>query len=767
MEKLSLELQTLLYNYNNRKKERSLAPQDAENIEDFVNVIVKYQNDYQPLEALGLVINTRVFNRIYGKISFEKLNDLAAHPNVLEIDQPSEKRKHLDNSISNINAASVRTRSGGDWTGNAGQNVIVGIIDTGIDYQHLSFRNTDAQRTTRILSIWDQTLTAQGGEGPPPNYNRPPIGTANMNYGVEYTLGQINSALGNSNPLSIVRHEDKDGHGTHVAGIAAGNGSQNGNCKGEFTFAGVAPKADLIIVRMRGLTTGDAATDGSELVNAILYIERAAGTRPVAINMSLGNSWGPRDGTDADAQNLDSILNTHTGGSFILIKSAGNAGNDLKHAELTVSANGTSSIEFEVGANNDTVNLEVRYTGSNLTASLTTPGSTPQTSNVATVGNDVNSNLNNSSGSTTGSVLIRNRANRIFVSFTPPTGGNNVSGIWKINLRDTGGAPTQIHSWLSSHTSGFPVFRTNVTKNITLDPDSCGQDVIIVGAHAAEGSTNGQIANFSSRGPTFDGRSKPDLTAPGVGVTSAAISKYRHDEGCDCIANCCCTCCQDHYRDDNGTSMAAPHVTGSAALLLSQKNSLTFSQIKTILHNASIAEGTKPNNDWGWGRLNVTASLAEPLAASSSPAPPVPFSVPPPPTGLPPQLATLQTLQERLLSLPKGQHLRKIGLDLFNEIRTLINTNKRVATVWHRCAGPSWLRVAVRLTQSPYEVIPEAMNGVRLTEGIDKMSYILKKYGSPLLIQNINSYENELHILRGGMSIFQIYEMYEEYELVS
>lgn len=764
MEKLTLELQALLLKQANQNKERSLLESDTEapQLSNNIEVVVRYQTDYKPLEAIGLIVNTQVFDYLYGTINIDKLSDLSKHPNVISIEKTIEKRKHLDNSIPNINAASVRTRSGNNFTGTTGEGVIIGIIDTGIDYQHKSFRNSDGPQTTRILKIWDQTLIPQGGEGSPANYNRPPIGIANLNYGVEYAQGQINTALGTSNPLTTVRHKDEDGHGTHVAGIAAGNGSVPGNCKGEFTFIGVAPKAEFIIVRMRGLTKGDPKQQNVDLINAILYIEREAAARPVAINMSLGNSFGPRNGTDPDAIIMDRILNTRTTGGFVLVKSAGNEAYNMKHAEAVIPPNGMVSIEFEIGANNSNPQLEVRYNGSNVTASLTTPsvGGATQTTAVATIGSPVLSSLNNSNGVTDGKVDILNAPNHILVSFTTPALGSNLSGVWKINLTNTTATPTKIDSWLSSHKSFRPVFRSHETNAMTIDPDSTGQDVIIVGAHAAEGDTNGQIANFSSRGPTFDGRTKPDLTAPGVGITSAAIDKFRHDDGCDCIGNCCCTCCQDFYRNENGTSQAAPHVTGSVALLLSKKSNLTFSQIKTILHDSSTAEGTKPNNNWGWGRLNVSASLSHALV-TPSPPPAAPVVVPFMASNETPQYPTLQTLQERVFALPKGQHLRKIGRALFEEIRTLVNTNKRVATVWHRCAGPAWLRVTLSLANAPYEVIPEEINGIRLNEGIDKMSNILKKYGSPLLIQNLQEWQNELQILRGGMSIFQLYEEYE------
>ena len=111
---------------------------------------------------------------------------------------------------------------------------MVGVVDTGIDIFHHAFRNTDG--TTRILSLWDQTLTAQAGEAPP----------AGFTFGVEFTAATINAAL--TSGASSFRSTDTDGHGSHVAGIAAGNGSASGNCHGTGYYIGVAPAADLVIL---------------------------------------------------------------------------------------------------------------------------------------------------------------------------------------------------------------------------------------------------------------------------------------------------------------------------------------------------------------------------------------------------------------------------------------------------------------------------------------------------------------------------------------
>jgi subtilisin family serine protease len=265
---------------------------EAQLLAELVTVHVWFQDSLAPLESVGFVPKTQAGSIVIGEIAIADLPGLASLPNVLSVDQPAPPELALDDSIPEIRANQVWSRSGSTFSGLTGNGVIVGIVDTGVDYLHKTFRNPDG--TTRILSIWDQTLTPQGAEASPGNIAHPVLGPATLNYGVEYrrdapgNVPTLKKALENANPRSIVRHQDTDGHGTHVASTAAGNGSQNGNCHGEYHYIGVAPKADLIIVRMRGLTKGDPARAGTELIDAIRYIaDRVAGA-PCVVNLSLG-----------------------------------------------------------------------------------------------------------------------------------------------------------------------------------------------------------------------------------------------------------------------------------------------------------------------------------------------------------------------------------------------------------------------------------------------------------------------------------------------
>ena len=157
-----------------------------------------------------------------------------------------------------------------------GKNVVVGVFDTGIDFKHLDFCSDVDPTKTRILSIWDQF-----GTGTPP---------AGFNYGVEYSQTQINNEI-DGTPANVVKAIDDNGHGTHVASTAAGDGSSYSITK----YIGVAPEADLIIVD--GGNDGFASTNVIDGMNYIKNKSVALG-KPFAINLSLGGHWGAHDGTD-------------------------------------------------------------------------------------------------------------------------------------------------------------------------------------------------------------------------------------------------------------------------------------------------------------------------------------------------------------------------------------------------------------------------------------------------------------------------------------
>jgi subtilisin family serine protease len=180
---------------------------------------------------------------------------LSQLPSVISIAKHRLPVLQLDDSVPEVTATNLWSRTGDNFHGYTGRGVIIGIIDTGIDFRHKNFIKPDG--TTRIRRIWDQTIYAplnppQAGETAPSAITG--AFAATLGYGVEYTWQQINKTLTMENPPLRVRHQDEHVHGSHVAGIAAGNGKQAGGCHGEYHYIGVAPEADLVVVRFWGLS---------------------------------------------------------------------------------------------------------------------------------------------------------------------------------------------------------------------------------------------------------------------------------------------------------------------------------------------------------------------------------------------------------------------------------------------------------------------------------------------------------------------------------
>ena len=249
-----------------------------------VSVLVQFNGETGPLVTAGLQIASRTDDVLTGDIAVSAIDALAALEGVVRIEGARLMHPMLDIATADAHLGNTRSPGiGTPPTAYRGRNVIVGLIDSGIDYTHASFRRADG--STRILRIWDQFLVPAAGEAAPAGYS----------YGVEYTDTQINSALGNASPHSVVRHRDRGAHGTHVAGIAAGNGRAAG------TFAGVAPEADIIMVRndSRGSDGTLQLANSVRTVDALHYIYSVAAAlnRPVVVNQSQSMNVGPHDGT--------------------------------------------------------------------------------------------------------------------------------------------------------------------------------------------------------------------------------------------------------------------------------------------------------------------------------------------------------------------------------------------------------------------------------------------------------------------------------------
>ena len=237
-------------------------------------VIIKYNGDILTIaNEIGAEIEILNQNYAIMTLSYDKVPLLSNYYQIEYTELPRILTLNLKEEISRSCISSVKTSQNYDLTG---EGTIIGIIDSGIDYTHPDFLNEDG--TTRILYMWDQTLNGTPPEG--------------FNHGAEYSSEDINRALQSQNPLEIVPETDSLGHGTAVAGIAAGNGrSSNGENEG------VAPKASLIVVKLgeKGFPSFARTT---EFMRALKYvIEKALMLQmPVAINISYGTNDGPHNG---------------------------------------------------------------------------------------------------------------------------------------------------------------------------------------------------------------------------------------------------------------------------------------------------------------------------------------------------------------------------------------------------------------------------------------------------------------------------------------
>lgn len=219
-----------------------------------------------------------------------------------------------------------------------GQGILVAVIDSGIDYTLPDFRNADG--TTRIRSMWDQSLNVREGERPPEGFE----------IGVEYSEEQINEALKAGTPQArreLVATQDITGHGTAVTGIAAGNGQ----------YAGVAPKSELLIVKMAN-PRGDGFPRTTELMMGIDYVVRKSleYRMPVAINISFGNTYGSHDGTSLLERFIDDISNIWK--STICI-GTGNEAASAGHTSGVLNDETEERIEFAVQERQPSLSIQI------------------------------------------------------------------------------------------------------------------------------------------------------------------------------------------------------------------------------------------------------------------------------------------------------------------------------------------------------------------------------------------------------------------------
>ena len=548
------------------------------------------------------------------RLPLSKISDLAAFAEIKSIEsndlrlQPMNDQMIVKNHVIEVQNG-FNLPQGYDGTG-----VVMGIIDEGIDYTHPDFRDEFGQ--TRIKFLWDQAIVNINSATQAQPYG----------YGKEFIGNQIDTAT--------QHHDGAFGHGTHVAGIAAGNGFALNNYKG------VAPKSDLIIVKMN-LTQPDNDFL-SNLVDAIKYIfDRAdAMGKPAVINISLGTYFGSHDAKDIQAEAIENLITSSPG--HVVVCAAGNAGNAPLHLGYNLTAD-TSFTWMQFASNSiyiqgwcdsaDYAGMHCAIGVDRVNNSYTSIMTLPFSDTTSVEGTIVTDTIY-SGGARLGIVqsLIENWGDRysfeyaIYPDSVVNVNGNDTSRyFWKLITTGSG----RLDAWSfdmifdnlpdTNSLSAIRHYKKPDTNQTIVSSFTCSDKVITVGSYTNRNYyTNsnfaitrdttlhpGRLSLFSSKGPTRDGRIKPDIAATGEWVLSCGVQSELNI--LSSIEPEKVAAGKKHKRS-SGTSMASPVVAGIAALYLQKNPQASWSEVKAAVLNCADRDGDTgdnlPNNNWGFGKIN-------------------------------------------------------------------------------------------------------------------------------------------------------------------
>lgn len=276
------------------------------------------------------------------KISEDDIPSLAAFPQVIYIERPRQLFFEIVSARQSSCLSAIQENSSYGLTG---KGILISVIDSGIDYAHPDFCNPD--KTTRLVALWDQTILADPSAGR--------FAPAGYSQGTLFSPEQINAALQADTfeqRMELVPSTDVTGHGTHVAGIAAGNGRASGGL-----YRGVAPESSLLAVKL-GSPDPKGFPNTIELMQAVDFSVRYAieHTVPLVINLSFGNTYGSHSGTSLLETYLDYVSNL---GRINIVVGSGNEGNNGGHASARLASLESARIEFAVGNYESSLSIQI------------------------------------------------------------------------------------------------------------------------------------------------------------------------------------------------------------------------------------------------------------------------------------------------------------------------------------------------------------------------------------------------------------------------
>lgn len=562
-----------------------------------------------------------VYRYSYGDIAsvslpLKNISDFINNKGIERIEIFSNNVRPLnDTMLRNNNVLPVHNGQSPLTQGYNGSGVVVGFIDTGIDFTHPDFK--DSLGNSRIKYLWDQNL--------PNGANTP----ATFGYGQEFSNSDIDNGLASASKDTLYL-----GHGTHTAGVAVSNGLATGNYKG------VAPKADIIMVAVNFYAPHNIITDAANYI----FTKAAAMGKPCVINASLGDGIGSHDGTDLQAQLINNMISTQQGRAFVA--AAGNYGDFPYHLGYNVS----SDTNFTFFANNNGyIYLQLYGEVANLSTTTFAIGADQVVPSHSFRGRTSFTTVASHLGAVDYDTVYHN-GNRIGVmqmhaqTYAGPNGStyfmefyivpDSTDYVWRLISTSTSSGKFDLWNY-DVVSSGLPSSSTMHDSIYYKMPDftqtvmtsfQCLNNVITVGSYVNRRSytdinntpwvdfyyTPQAIANGSSRGPTRDGRIKPDITSPGDEVISdvvkSLISSYYLPQGVSYMVT------QDsmHIILD-GTSGASPSVAGIAALYLQKNPTATALQVKNAITSCATRDNytgnSLPDNTWGYGKANAFTAL--------------------------------------------------------------------------------------------------------------------------------------------------------------
>lgn len=480
-----------------------------------------------------------------------------------------------------------------------GQGVLIGFLDTGIDYLREDFKASGGR--TRIAAVWDQTIQSvnyeedTGEAAGTEQYDREQV-QGMVQYGTVYTREDINAALAaereGQNPYDIVPSRDENGHGTFLAGVAAASETAD--------YIGAAPEAEILMVKLKPakkylrdfylLPEQVEAYSETDMMMGVRFLQQYAirEKKPLVICVGLGTASGSRTGALPFADLLNTLarqVNT------VVVTCTGNEANNRTHTSgLAVSDTEPSEIEITVGADERGFVMEIWAESLDILSVAITSPSGERISRIPAridTGGVYNFLLERSQVAVDYRVVESASGYEvIFMRFINPA-----QGIWKIHVYSLTNIVGRYNAWLplKQFLSGDTYF-LNSNPSTTLTEPGAAERVISVGAynHITDAS---YVA--SGRGYTATGLIKPDFVAPGVDVYGVRAG--------------------GGYTTRTGTSVAAAHAAGAAALLLTwgvTDGNLPYmgtNEVKSVLIRGAKRENNTmyPNNIYGYGKMDV------------------------------------------------------------------------------------------------------------------------------------------------------------------